>query len=739
MTATKWRDPRRQALFHLLVVGMAMLFWELAMIRWQSACIRVVGYYTNFVLIAAFFGLGTGALLARFQWPLRRLLLPALVACIAIGAWLGQVPHLNPGTEDVFTWFGHPSSLVLETGAASAGHSGIPLAALLGTIYLLTAAVFVIFGQWIGHLFQGLPPLKAYSVEIFGSVLGIIAFAALSFLELGPVFWFGVGFVLVLPLLATTPRQWALSGACCVLGVVIALPTASQYEWSPYYKICVEPLDTIYDSKKQETVEFPEPVGYALTVNNDYHQMMLDLRPKENEHPFLGDWRQLYDQPYKDAGSLPDGPILVVGAGTGNDVSAALRNTQRNVHAVDIDPAILRIGAAKHFEEPYANERVQVTVNDARSFFQNTDQRFALVVFGYLDSHTLLSSFSSLRLDNFVYTRQSLEQVRRILVPGGRVALTFATGEEWLHKRMIALLDEVFGTPTQWVQLDSQYVYGVVYCNGLGAEKRSLGAATGEAAAGGDAAEVLVPSDDWPFLYLRTAKIPSHYWLFIAIVVGLSFVPLATLPRGQRTIRVPYFLLGAGFFLVESSNIVNLSLMFGSTWIVNVMVFVGILVLVLLGNLTAAALPLRRSWIFTLLAANIAVAFLTPTASLLAIGDFGVRAIVAVAVFLGPVFFASLIFATLIRNERNLYQAYGSNILGAVVGGAAEYFSLVAGFKFLLLATMAIYALTYLLLRRDGRVPERDTVASDQDDDADDEAGGVVDAAEDRDALVTSV
>ena len=71
-------------------------------------------------------------------------------------------------------------------------------------------------------------------------------------------------------------------------------------------------------------------------------------------------------------------------------------------------------------------------------------------------------------------------------------------------------------------------------------------------------------------------------------------------------------------------------------------------------------------------------------------------------VFLGPIYFASIIFARLIMRENKLYQAYGSNMLGAVVGGACEYVSMVMGFKFLLLVTFGIYLTAFLFLQQGG-------------------------------------
>ncbi len=74
----------------------------------------------------------------------------------------------------------------------------------------------------------------------------------------------------------------------------------------------------------------------------------------------------------------------------------------------------------------YSNPRVHLIVDDARSFLHDTDQKFALVVLGFLDSHTLLSSFSSVRLDNYVYTLEAFKQMKNVLVPGGYCQPTFA-------------------------------------------------------------------------------------------------------------------------------------------------------------------------------------------------------------------------------------------------------------------------------------------------------------------------
>src|SRR6185436_8394553 len=171
-----------------------------------------------------------------------------------------------------------------------------------------------------------------------------------------------------------------------------------------------------------ERVGDPDPMTYIL-VNNTGYQAMFDLRPETTRtKPLNTDDRHgltQYDIPFL----LHDHPehVLVSGAGSGNDVAGALRNGAVDVVAVDIDPAILAIGK-EHPEHPYDNPAVHVVVNDARNVFATIEQRFDIVDFGLLDSHTT-ASLSSARLDHFVYTAQSIAQVHELLKPDGIMTL----------------------------------------------------------------------------------------------------------------------------------------------------------------------------------------------------------------------------------------------------------------------------------------------------------------------------
>src|SRR6266481_6879592 len=158
--------------------------------------------------------------------------------------------------------------------------------------------------------------------------------------------------------------------------------------------------------------------------------------------PALRATRDYYDFPYRVRPSASE--VAVVGAGSGNDVAAALRSGAQHVDAIEIDPAILLAGKTNHPERPYDDPRVRPIVNDARSFFRTTDSRFDLIVYGLLDSHTLLSQASSVRLDSFVYTVEGLREARSRLKDNGVLSLSFAVINDALGTKIYRMMQVAF-------------------------------------------------------------------------------------------------------------------------------------------------------------------------------------------------------------------------------------------------------------------------------------------------------
>ena len=111
-----------------------------------------------------------------------------------------------------------------------------------------------------------------------------------------------------------------------------------------------------------------------------------------------------YQWPYTVFGDTFD-EVLILGAGSGTDVAAALRHGAKHVTAVDIDPVILRLGAERHPDKPYSDPRVTVVNDDARHFLRTTTKKYDLVVFALIDSLTVQSSFAGVRLESYMFTQ----------------------------------------------------------------------------------------------------------------------------------------------------------------------------------------------------------------------------------------------------------------------------------------------------------------------------------------------
>lgn len=699
---------RRRALATLFALSFGALFWELALIRWVPGSVRVVGYFTNLILIAAFLGLGTGALLSRRPrdllgwWPLT---FAALVgSTLVFGSlttpnpagehfWQGDAPHLP--TEAV-GWLSSLNLWVWQSFAS--GLQQIDFYPVVALLFALTAVHFALVGHRIGRLFAALPPLRAYTFDLLGSIVGVLLFSVTSSLSAPPIVWFVAGSAAFA--VATPWRGVAgvLRAAAVLISLLLVLAAGSAYDWSPYYKIEVTSLHQTRglgspSGSADGAAPQDRPFGYRVRVNNDYHQMALDLGDSADGDAFRENWRRLYDLPY--SGERQAGDVLIVGAGTGNDVQAALRNGARSVTAVEIDPRIVAIGAALHPEHPWRDPRVTVVVDDARSFLKRAgQQRYDTVVFGFLDSHTLLSSLSTLRIDNYVYTVQAFTEAVGALRTGGRLAVTFTTATTWLKTRLFGLMTVAMGAPphTQKVALTNGRVF-------MGERGEGWQPPSAEAVAA-VAREVDLPTDDWPFLYLEHPVIPSHYLFFMAIVVLLGLGSLALLPRGERTLNLQFFFLGAGFLLLETRSITEIALLFGSTWAVNAIAFGAILLAVLIANLLVERWknpPVRLLYagIVLLLVAG----WLLPPGSLYVPALAGRLALVAAVIF-SPILLAGVVFSSQFRHARAPGMLFGSNLIGAMVGGALEYTSLTLGLSSLYLLGAALYLCAFLALQR---------------------------------------
>jgi protein-L-isoaspartate O-methyltransferase len=663
-----WTGPaaRRLAGYSFLI-----LFFELALIRYLPGYVRVFGFYLNFVLIATFLGMGVGLLRAESAGRLRWLSLPVTLALLTAVYLLADVLVQVPPDPDEVLWAIYPAQWQSQRTLGV-----LPTTTIL---FVLCALFFVPLGALLGREFGKFRPLVAYSLDIGGSLAGILAFGILSALRTAPVVWFAVGTAVWL-LLSWGDRRYAIGVlATGVCAVTLALVTAGPRPefWSPYYRI---------------NVHRPDDDVFRLTVNGSLHQFMIDFRPPAVERsPFVAAVRQDYLAPYRVLQHVDT--VLVIGAGTGNDVALLLDAGVAYIDAVEIDPVIVSIGQSANPQDPYGDPRVHVHVDDARAFMDRSDRRYDLIVFGTLDSQTLLSGMSSLRLDNYVYTLEAFEAARERLKPSGTLVTYHMSPEPYIGAKIFRLIEQAFDEPPAVRFQPVHRLFNYTFVAG-GAAGRLPADVPSDIAA----IDVTLPSDDWPYLYLRRPTLPAHYVRALAMVLAVAVIFVAV-GLGRRRLRDarfdwPLFFMGAGFLLVETKSVSEISLLFGATWTVNLVVFYSILAVILIANLwVMRSPPAGVRWPFIALFGSLALAYFVPARALLPLGVLG-RWIAAGVLIALPILFAAVIFAMLFRTRtRNATAALAANLLGAIAGGVLEYGAMVVGIKGLYLIAAVCYAL----------------------------------------------
>jgi hypothetical protein len=671
----------------LALVTFSILVLELALIRWLVTQVRVAAYFANLVLLAAFLGMGLGVGLGRYASRLARWSLPVLAAVCVLLASAGPLGFIHVQFPDLA-----PTDWGLKEGGEFIQFVGA--ASLVTACFWAVAAVFLFPGTLVGELFGKIPPLRAYAADLGGSLAGVLAMAALAALWLPPPAWLALG---ALPLLWLFRDRWSVLAA--IVAVAAAAYTMQGATFSPYNRIDLTPkVDPSYGTPANGSTE------WLLNANRDYYQRMLDLRSSPGETQARADARHAYELPFSFS-ERPGRSAVVVGAGTGNDVAAALRRGFSRVVSIDIDPAILRAGQSLHPEHPYSDPRAFRINDDARAFFGRDDgERFDVVCYGLLDSHALFSSMSSLRLDNFVFTKEGIGAAWARVRPDGLLSISFTVGGQWIYARMVGLVREA--THLQPFVVQHGYDGGVTILAGRNLTTELLRErAPGALIETGAATTIALPSDDWPFLYLRTVGVPWTY-LTVFLLVGLT-AALAVRGVFGRTMfsRTRFdgqmFLLGAGFMLLETRAVTQLSLLFGSTWVVNTSVFGGVLLMVLAANAVAMRLQTyRRSLWYALLGISLVLLWMLPLQPFFAL-DVTLRAALAGPIMAVPVFFAGIIFSSELRSREDAAASLGSNLCGAVVGGLLENLSMLVGLKAIVLLALAFYLLSmFVAVRR---------------------------------------
>jgi SAM-dependent methyltransferase len=517
------------------------------------------------------------------------------------------------------------------------------------------------------------------------------------------VVWFIIAVALVLALEVGRRISWwtfvNAAALTAVLAFVFAYSTDHRSDiWSPYYRI------------------------NSFTASSGLVHLTVDGIPHQALHP-VGEQgiEEFYEQVYRWFPGRTYDNVLIVGAGSGSDAAIALAHGAGHIDAVEIDPKLQQIGRERHPNQPYSDPRVTAYVNDGRAFLRNSDQKYDLVIFALPDSLTLVSQQSSVRLESFLFTEEAFASVRDHLSDDGIFVVYNYYRDNWLVAKLASMLDDAFG------QQPLVAVYGAhkaALANGpLVASVNGVPPGDAQSITGPpaitDGGPVPTPAtDNWPFLYLRTPFVASHYLAAIAIVLlgALIAVALAARVTGTtiRKFSPHFFVLGVAFLLLETRAITSFSLLFGTTWLVNSLTFFAILTSVMLAIFVNSRWPIRRPTpYYVLLFVSIGIAFLLPPESLLLDPPILRYAIAAVVAF-APVFIANLVFSYSFRDTTTADMSFASNLLGAMVGGMLEYLALITGYQFLLVIVAGLYGLAWLFATRLRLGSDRELVEGDE-------------------------
>jgi lipid-A-disaccharide synthase-like uncharacterized protein len=650
-------DVQPRDRIRLAFASFLMLFVELALIRWISADNVFVSTATNFILLASFLGIGLGFLNARTQ---RDFLRWAPLTFVALVGFVLAFPVILASLD-----------VGVNPYQGLQGMAALPRPVSLGIIFVLSVAVMAGFGQAVSRLFVRFEPLAAYRLDIAGSVAGIAVFSVLSFLDMPPLAWGIIAAGGLAVLLGKGSRWWQWT-AIAVVVLLLGMDSFAPHEqWSPYYKLSVERAGT------------KTPAVY-VTANNVPYQAARSLT-------VLHEQKKFYFYPYDHVTKASLKNELIIGAGTGNDVAVALSEGARHIDAVEIDPSLIQIGRELHPDHPYENPRVTAHVADGREYLQDTSQHYNLILFALPDSLTAIAGQSALRLEGYLLTEQSVAQARLHLAPGGTFSM-YNYYQPFLLARYATTIDQAFGHEP-CVQVGPP----------LGGRRLAVLTVRASGPVPGCAsvyhgATVAPATDDHPFPYLPGRSIPNIYLQILALILIASVVAIKL--AGGAFKRMGGYLdlafMGAAFLLLETKNIVQFALLFGSTWFVNSLVFGAVLLVVWLAIETASRIKLPPPLIlYAALLASLVLTWAVPQESLLGLPSV-VRFLAAGGLAFAPVYLANLIFSQRFKDVATSGDAFAANLLGAIVGGVLEYLALITGYRFLLIVTGVLYALAFI-------------------------------------------
>jgi hypothetical protein len=682
-------EQTKTAKFRLFWLSFILLFAEIMAIRWIGYEVPPIRAFPNLVVMVALIATSAGLAATGLTKPKQAWLEhPWTILIVSSAAILCLIYAVALGFPNLSIKFDQPDAS--------------PIVSIL-VLFSFVAVLYILFrqlGKLLAKEFEALEPLQGYSVNLLGSLAGVITFGVISWVSMPPWAW-----VLILGLTVFLVYRKPMVPIAAIALAVLCVVYNHKSLWSPYSK-----LDTV--SLVEEKNGLLGSGNYILFANNAYFHFALRMLDPADEKKYfetaastpqaktVQHYFRWLRTPMQFCKASPD--VLVLGAGSGNDVAYAMKHGAQHVAAVEIDPIICTLGRSIHPNLPYNDPKVALYTEDARSFLRYSKEKFDLVEFAYLDPGQTLRTASFLRVDNYVYTVEAMEAALAHLKPDGIVAITFATGPDSpITARLYQTITKANGQPPL-AFVDKEWD-SVLFLFGPGATKLNpveIAESNQNLTRWPDPKQNITTkpaTDQWPFLYMEYD--PGGLWtyfliLFIAVALP-SFLLIGV--RGGNASLADWgnmFFLGQAFMLVETKSITQLALLFGATWLASAVVITTVLTLAWLANLVVRRVPdLKLSVVYGFLLVAVLVDYFFTVPADTGLSPLAISIISSLMCCL-PIFFGSMAFSLCFKRAASPAGFFSANLLGVAAGGLTENFCLVTGTKALSLLALVLYGLS---------------------------------------------
>ena len=173
-------------------------------------------------------------------------------------------------------------------------------------------------------------------------------------------------------------------------------------------------------SRITSVINFDEHHLARLFIDSDAETSILRWDGDAASMPNARDWFRAF--PFR----LADEPrVLVIGPGGGTDVIMGICNGSPMVTAVEMNPLI--IDAVNQWGAQvgnlYSHPKVKLVMDEGRNFIQRTDEKFDVIMLGFVDSWASVSSGGLSLTENYLYTQNALEAYYDHLTDRGTLAI----------------------------------------------------------------------------------------------------------------------------------------------------------------------------------------------------------------------------------------------------------------------------------------------------------------------------